>query len=167
MTQIRGDSERFPADSHISGQAGLYKLIKNVAGINSTVNKLYKETTRFNYSMPAKDIFCFDDSNSCGEYFSLDLEIWEELSYSIDEQKRINVGRPHAEKDVRLFTQTEENGEFKTVDSIIMFNRSGWAELRRVRGENRGLPLVVNRNGTIWLGDRAEFNNIKIFIRRG
>lgn len=133
---------------------------------NATVSKLYKQTTHYNsLGMAKKDIFCFDDSNAYGEYFSLDLNLWEELDFSIDEHKRINVSRQHAGKEVRLFIQTSE-GEFKTVDNLIMFSRAGWSELRRVRGENRGLPLEVNANGTIWIGDRAEPGQIKIFIRR-
>ncbi len=132
-----------------------------------TVSKVYKRTTHYNiFDMPKKDIICFDDSNAYGEYFSLDLDFWEELNYSIDEHKRINVGRQHAGKEVRLFIQTDETGEFKKIDNIIMVSRAGWSELRRVRGENRGLPLEVNANGTIWIGDRAEPGQIKIFIRR-
>lgn len=132
-----------------------------------TVSKVYKRTTRFNYSgMTKMDLFCFDDSQAYGEYFSLDLNLWEELNHSIDEHKRINVSRQHAGKEIRLFIQNNETGEFKTVDNIIMFSRAGWSELRRVRGENKGLPLEVNANGTIWIGDRAEQGNIKIFIRK-
>lgn len=151
---------------------------------NILVNKVYKATTRYNYitrynntisynhttpynnTMPQKDIFCFDDSKAEGEYFSLDLNLWEEVTYSIDEQKRINIGRLHAAKDVRLFIQIRKKGELKTVNNMIMFDRSEWAELRRVRGENRGLPLDVNQNGTIWIGDRFLNKDLKIFIRR-
>jgi hypothetical protein len=133
---------------------------------NATVSKVYKRTTRYNIlDMPKKDMFCFDDSNAYGEYFSLDLNLWEELNYSIDEHKRINVSRQHAGKEIRIFIQNNEPGEFKTVDNIIMFSRARWSELRRVRGENKGLPLEVNANGTIWIGDRAE-GTIKIFIRK-
>lgn len=131
------------------------------------VSKVYKRTTHYNnLDMPKKDIICFDDSNACGEYFSLDLDIWEELSYSVDEHKRINVGRQRSGNEVRLFIKTTEFGEFKTVDNIILFSRSGWAELRRVRGKDKGLPLEVNANGTLWIGDRAEFNKIKIFTMK-
>ena len=49
-----------------------------------------------------------------------------------------------------------------------MFSRAGWSEIRRVRGENKGLPLEVNTNGTVWIGDRARGKqNFKIFIRKG
>ena len=134
---------------------------------SGNVSKVYKRTARYNYSgMTKKDIFCFDDSSAYGEYFSLDLNLWEELNHSIDEHKRINVSRQHAGKEIRLFIQNNETGEFKTVDNIIMFSRAGWSELRRVRGESRGLPLEVNTNGTIWIGDRAEQGKIKIFTRR-
>jgi hypothetical protein len=134
---------------------------------NATVSKVYKRTTRYNIlDMPKKDIFCFDDSNAYREYFSLDLNSWEELNYSIDEHKRINVSRQHAGKEIRLFVQNNETGGFKIVDNIIMFSRAGWSELRRVRGENKGLPLEVNANGTVWIGDRAEQGKIKIFTRR-
>jgi len=133
---------------------------------NKTVKKVYKRTTRYNCSgMAKKDIFCFDDSNAYGEYFSLDLNLWEELNYTIDDHKRINVSRQHAGKEIRLFIQNGEAVDFKTVDNIIMFSRAGWAELRRVRGENRGLPLEVNANGTVWIGDRAQ-EKFKIFGRR-
>ncbi|MGI5841597.1 MAG: hypothetical protein ACOX6N_05270 [Patescibacteria group bacterium] len=115
--------------------------------------------------MAKKDIFCFDDSNAYGEYFSLDLNLWEELNYTIDDHKRINVSRQHAGKEIRLFIQNGEAVDFKTVDNIIMFSRAGWSELRRVRGENQGLPLEVNANGTVWIGDRAQ-EKIKIFGRR-
>lgn len=136
-------------------------------GKTGDVSKVYKRTTHYNnLDMHKKDIVCFDDSNACGEYFSLDLDIWEELSYSIDEHKRINVGRQRSGNEVRLFIKTSEFGEFKIVDNIILFSRSGWAELRRVRGKDKGLPLEVNANGTLWIGDRAEFNKIKIFTMK-
>uniref|UniRef100_UPI0035A1C482 hypothetical protein n=1 Tax=Clostridium sp. TaxID=1506 RepID=UPI0035A1C482 len=71
---------------------------------NKTVSKVYKRTTRYNIlDMPKKNIFCFDDSNAYGEYFSLDLNLWEELNYTIDDHKRINVSRQHAGKEIRLF----------------------------------------------------------------
>ncbi|MFA6876056.1 MAG: hypothetical protein WCQ87_05435 [Parabacteroides sp.] len=132
---------------------------------NVKTSKVYKRTTRYNsLGMAKKDIICFDDSNAYGEYFSLDLDLWKELDYSVDEHKRINVGRQHAGHEIRLFIQTNVIDEFKIVDNIIMFSRAGWSELRRVRGENRGLPLEVNENGTIWIGDRAGQGKLKIFI---
>lgn len=157
---------------------------------NRNVRKVYKRTTRYNYSgMTKKDIFCFDDSSAYGEYFSLGLEIWEELEFTIDEHKRINTGRTHAGDNVRLFIQKDfetllnellkegltreqieifynKEKEPKIIDHLISFNRRIWSELRRVRGESRGLPLEVNTNGTIWIGDRAEQGKIKIFTRR-
>lgn len=62
--------------------------------------------------------------------------------------------------------QIRKKGALKVVDNIIMFDRSEWAELRRVRGGNRGLPLDVNQNGTIWIGDRFLNKDLKIFVRR-
>lgn len=133
---------------------------------NSTVNKVYKETTRFNYSMSKKDIFCFDDSQAYGEYFSLDLTIWEEVSFSIDEHNRINVGRKNAGKEVRFFAHITEGGDIKKSDNLISFPRENYAEVRRVRGENAGLPLTVNSNGTVWAGNRFINMDLKIFTRR-
>ncbi len=134
---------------------------------NKTVKKVFKRTAHYySLDMTKKDLFCFDDSQAYGEYFSLDLDLWEELNYSLDEHKRINVSRQHAGKEIRIFIQNNETGEFKTVDNIIMFSRAEWSELRRVRGENKGLPLEVNANGTIWIGDRAEQGKMKIFTRR-
>jgi hypothetical protein len=157
-------SELSPAARSVSLTAGRGEV---QTGKNATVSKVYKRTTRYNIlDMPKKDIFCFDDSNAYREYFSLDLNSWEELNYSIDEHKRINVSRQHAGKEIRLFVQNNETGGFKIVDNIIMFSRAGWSELRRVRGENKGLPLEVNANGTVWIGDRAEQGKIKIFTRR-
>ena len=157
-------SELSPAARSVSLTAGRGEVQTEK---NATVSKVYKRTTHYNIlDMPKKDIFCFDDSNAYREYFSLDLNSWEELNYSIDEHKRINVSRQHAGKEIRLFVQNNETGEFKTVDNIIMFSRAGWSEIRRVRGENKGLPLEVNTNGTVWIGDRAEQGKIKIFTRR-
>jgi len=157
---------------------------------NATVRKVFKRTTHYNCSdMAKKDLFCFDDSQADGEYFSLGLKTWKESEFTIDEHKRINVGRTHAGENVRLFIQKdfetllnelskegltlEQIEEFynnekdpKITDCLISFNRRIWSELRRVRGESRGLPLEVNTNGTIWIGDRAEQEKIKIFERR-
>lgn len=135
---------------------------------NATVKKVYKHATRYNYSdMTKKDIFCFDDSQAYGEYFSLNLEIWEEVNFSIDEHNRINIGRKHAGKEVRFFAHITEGGEIKKSDNLISFPRENYAEIRRVRGENIGLPLTVNTNGTVWAGDRFINMDLKIFIRRG
>lgn len=158
---------------------------------NRTVRKVYKRTARYNYSgMTKKDIFCFDDSSAYGEYFSLGLEIWEELDFTIDEHKRINTGRPHAGENVRLFIKKDfetllsellneeltleeiedfykNENEPQITAKLISFNRRIWSELRRVRGESRGLPLEINTNGTIWIGDKAEKERIRIFTRRG
>lgn len=133
---------------------------------NKTVNKVFKATTRFNYSMPKKDIFCFDDSNACGEYFSLDLNVWEEIAFSIDEHNRISAGRKHAGKEVRFFAHIKDGGEIKKSDSLISFPRENYAEIRRVRGENIGLPLTVNTNGTVWAGNRFINMDMQIFTRR-
>ena len=134
--------------------------------IIKTVNKVFKATTRFNYSMPKKDIFCFDDSNACGEYFSLDLNVWEEIAFSIDEHNRISAGRKHAGKEVRFFAHIKDGGEIKKSDSLISFPRENYAEIRRVRGENIGLPLTVNTNGTVWAGNRFINMDMQIFTRR-
>jgi len=151
-------------DSEFSG-AGLlgWQLEKQK---NKTVNKVFKATTRFNYTMPKKDVFCFDDSNAYGEYFSLDLKYWEKLDYSIDEHKRINIGRKHAGKEVRFFAHIKTGGEIKKSDSLVSFPRENYAEIRRVRGENIGLPLTVSTNGTVWAGDRFINMDMQIFIRR-
>lgn len=175
MTHTHGTGECFSLVPPGSGQAGLCQLTphaqiskhmrKNRTENNLNVNKVYKAATRFSYSMPKKDIFCFDDSNSCGEYFSLDLDLWEEVTFSIDEHKRINIGRRNADKEVRLFAHIKEDGIIKTSDNLISFPRENWAEIRKVRGENLGLPLTVNTNGTIWAGDRFLDMDLKIFIR--
>lgn len=133
---------------------------------NETVNKLYKSPAQYSTGMTKREIFCFDDSNSCGEYFSLDLNTWEQLDYSLDNYKRINIGRQHASKEVRIFIQIDTKFEPKEYENLISFNRLGWVELRRIRGENRGLPFETNKNGTIWVGDRFLNSNFKIFIRR-
>lgn len=145
------------------------KIEKNKTYVNeniSTVNKVYKETTHFNFTMSKKDIFCFDDSQARGEYFSLDLGVWEEINFSIDEHNRINVGRKNAGKEVRFFAHINEGGEIKESESLISFPRENYAEIRRVRGENIGLPLTVNTNGTVWAGDRFINMDLKIFTRR-
>lgn len=135
---------------------------------SGTVSKVYKRTTRFNYSgMAKKDIFCFDDSSAYGEYFSLNLEVWEEVPFSIDEHNRINIGRKNAGKEVRFFAHITEGGKIKKSDNLISFPRENYAEIRRVRGENIGLPLTVNTNGTVWTGNRFINMDLKIFIRRG
>lgn len=168
-----------------------YKRGKTQAEKRTGVSKVFKRTTHYNsLGMTKKDLNCFDDSNAYGEYFSLDLNVWEELSFSIDEHKRINIGRPQAGEKVRLFvlkdfeTFLEEMlkesfdreeieklyNKFKEpviTDDMIGFHRRVWSDLRRVRGENRGEPLEVNANGTIWIGDRAEPGNVRIFTRRG
>ena len=168
-----------------------YRRGKTQAEKRTGVSKVFKRTTHYNsLGMTKKDLNCFDDSNAYGEYFSLDLNVWEELSFSIDEHKRINIGRSQAGEKVRLFvlkdfeTFLEEMlkesfdreeieklyNKFKEpviTDDMIGFNRRVWVDLRRVRGENRGQPLEVNANGTIWIGDRAEPGNTRIFTRRG
>jgi len=151
----------FSKNNKTSNQTG-----ENVNENNSTVNKLFKQTTRFSYSMPKKDIFCFDDSQAHGEYFSLNLDVWEEVPFSIDEHTRINVGRKNAGKEVRFFAHITEGGEIKKSDNLISFPRENYAEVRRVRGENIGLPLTVNSNGTVWAGDRFINMDLKIFTRR-
>lgn len=159
-------SESSPAGWPARSGCPTDERMENQTEKNMTVGKVFKRTAHYySLDMTKKDLFCFDDSQAYGEYFSLDLDLWEELNYSLDEHKRINVSRQHAGKEIRIFIQNNETGEFKTVDNIIMFSRAGWSELRRVRGENKGLPLVVNANGTIWIGDRAE-GTIKIFIRK-
>lgn len=178
-----------PAGRRASRRAG--RRGQSQAEKRTNVSKVYKRTTRYNsLGMTKNDLNCFDDSNACGEYFSLDLNIWEELDYSVDEHKRINVGRSRSREKIRLFILKDfetvlkemlEDGfdrkqienfynqakEPKITDELIGFNRRVWSDLRRVRGENRGQPLEVNPNGTIWIGDRAEQGNIKIFTRRG
>jgi len=161
------------------------------AGSSVKTSKVYKRTTRYNsLGMTKKDLNCYDDSNACGEYFSLDSDLWEEASFSIDEHKRINVGRSQAGENVRIFIlkdfeiflheMLDEGMTYEQIkelyndlkeptitDDLIGFNRRVWSELRRVRGENRGRPLEVNANGTIWVGDRAGQGELKIFIPRG
>lgn len=163
---------------------------KNQAEKRIGVKKVYKRTTHYNsLGMTKKDLNCFDDSTACGEYFSLDRNFWEEVNFSIDEHKRINIGRPQAGEKVRLFIlkdfETFQEDMLKEgfdreeieklyikfkepviTEDLIGFNRRVWVDLRRVRGENRGQPLEVNSNGTIWIGDRAELGNVKIFTRR-
>jgi len=163
-----------PGEGFTLLQAGICQLspkkteiAKNCSAENNwSVNKVYKEATRFSYSMPKKDIFCFDDSNAYGEYFSLDLDVWEEAAFSIDERSRLNVGRKNAGKEVRFFAHIAAGGEIKKSNGLISFPRENYAEIRRVRGENIGLPLTVNTNGTVWAGDRFVNMDLKIFIRR-
>lgn len=175
MTSHNSPGECFALIPPMPGRAGLCQLPPSMAEQKeqrrteniSTVNKVYKQTTHFNYSMSKKDVFCFDDSQACGEYFSLNLEVWEEVPFSIDEHNRINIGRKNAGKEVRFFAHITEGGKIKKSDNLISFPRENYAEIRRVRGENIGLPLTVNTNGTVWTGNRFINMDLKIFIRRG
>lgn len=112
------------------------------------------------------DLNCYNDSQSKGEYFSLDLNEWEEIHYEIFESKRLSIGRQHYKKEVRIFIQKCKSSKITIVDNFIMFDRKLWTELRRVRGDNKGFPLDINQNGTIWFGDRFEGCSMKIFVKR-
>lgn len=137
-----------------------------LTGPRTEANKLYNRTTQYTNAMHKKEIYCFDDSQSFGEYITLDLDSWEPIDYTIDNQKRINLGRSKNLKEVRVYIQRGKLGTYELESHYIHFDRKEWAELRRVRGKNRGLPLTINTNGTIWMGDRFDNSIFKIFIRK-
>jgi hypothetical protein len=111
-------------------------------------------------------MYCFNDSLAEGEYFSLDLNQWEEINYSMLGVERLNIGRQYHKKDVRIFIQLCSVGQSRMIDNFVLFDRKSWTELRRVRGDKKGYPLEINSNGAIWIGDRFNGNTFKVFIKK-
>jgi hypothetical protein len=112
-----------------------------------------------------ENIYCFDDTFASGEYFSLDLTVWKQLEYKIDAQKRLRVVRSNYDKDIRVFVMVGDKDNSITVDGFVMLDRKQWAELRKIRGEERGLPLEVGSNGSVWVGEQYSDKNFMIFVR--
>jgi hypothetical protein len=111
-------------------------------------------------------IDCFNDSLAIGEYFSLDLSEWEEISCSMIDEEWLNIGRKYENKGIRVFIKSCPSGLFKVVDNFVMFDRKAWSELRRVRGTKKGLPLEICSNGAIWIGKRFNGNYFKVFVKK-
>jgi len=130
------------------------------------VPNVYKRSTQYDTRMSKKEIYCFDDSQSLGEFLTLDTNLWEQIDYTFDDQKRINIGRPQYLKCIRVYIQRGERGTSHEISNYILLDRKEWAELRRVRGKTKGLPLDINNNGTLWIGDRFGTCNFKIFVRK-
>lgn len=85
-------------------QKNSVKTLKN----RLTVTKVLKRTTQYNYSMQRSEVFCFDDSNAEGEYFSLLKNTWEEIEFTSDDYKRINIGRSNAGENIRVFIKISD-----------------------------------------------------------
>jgi hypothetical protein len=105
------------------------------------------------------EIHCYDDSESFGEYFSLDNSVWKQIDWKVADEKRIRIGRPFYKKDVRVFIQKNKKATIKTLNEFTMLPRGDYRELRKQRGEEKGLPLEVGSNGTIVVTDKfIQFN---------
>jgi hypothetical protein len=109
---------------------------------------------------------CFNDSLAIGEYFTLDLDEWEEISCSMIDEEWLYIGRKYDHKGVRVFIKSCPEGVFKNIDNFIMFDRKAWSELRRVRGTKKGLPLEICSNGAIWVGKRFNSDCFKVFVKK-
>lgn len=112
-----------------------------------------------------ENVYCFDDSNAEGEYSSLSSSIWKRIEHTVS-HKRINVGVDYLSKSVRVFVQKSKDvGEVKITDDEYKFDKKHWVELRMVRGESLGLPLEVQDNGTIWVGEKYSRSNLEVFAK--
>jgi hypothetical protein len=108
----------------------------------------------------------FDDSEADGEYFSLDLNTWEEIVNHRVDSNRIGIGRAYGLKDVKVFVLLGNEENTKRCEEYILFNRKDWIELRKSRGEDKHKNLTITIEGTIWIGDEYDGYKIKTYIKR-
>ena len=110
-------------------------------------------------------IVTYDDSEADGEYYTLD-ESWTEIPNYRSDKYRLGVGLQYAYTEVRLFAGINENSSIKILENKYqLFDRKDWIELRRKRGNNKYKPLSVDKNGTIWIGDKQYGASYRVFIK--
>lgn len=114
-----------------------------------------------------KRIVKYDDSKADGEYFTLDLETWNEIESHVIDENRIGVGRNNGLKESRIFIQIGNQGITKTCDKYLMFCRRDWIELRKARGDDRYQPMQISKNGTVWVGESYILCKLRVFIKSG
>jgi hypothetical protein len=103
-----------------------------------------------------------------GEYTTIDLNKFEKINYHVDKQKRINVGRQNALKYVKIFINISGDSNTKALysNNFLMFPSNQYTRLRKVRGKEKGYDIKVNKNGTLWLGERFQRCSFEIYTRR-
>jgi hypothetical protein len=112
------------------------------------------------------NIVVFDDSNASGEFFTLD-DSWIEIPSYKSGDNRLGVHRKNAYKQVRLFVALNDDAKVIILENnYMLFDRKNWMELRKIRGKDKFKPLTVDKNGTIWIGDKYNGANFRIYIKR-
>lgn len=134
----------------------------NVENINKAAQQYHILGDKLN-----KRIVKYDDSKADGEYFTLDLETWNEIESHVIDENRIGVGRNNGLKDSRIFIQIGKQGITKTCDKYLMFCRRDWIELRKARGDDKYQPMQISKNGTVWVGESYIPCKLRVFIKSG
>jgi hypothetical protein len=112
------------------------------------------------------EIYCFRDTESKGEYFSLDLSIWWRVDHTISDKNRIRIGGQYYQKDIRVFINKKGFGKIEKLGNFVMFSRKDFSELRKTKGREKGLPLEVQDNGAVWVSEKFADKNLIVFTRR-
>lgn len=105
-----------------------------------------------------------EDENETGEYYALNSKLWKliETDAKTDERGRIHLNREFVGREPRVFV-SEESQELETCKKFVIFSKSKWSEVRRVRGKEAGEPLEIQTNGDIWTGHKDKF--VKVFVK--
>jgi hypothetical protein len=112
------------------------------------------------------NIVVLDDSEASDEYYTLGPS-WVEIPSYRSGELRLGIHRKNAYKTVRLFAALTGDATIKILENnYISFDRKKWMELRQKRGKDKFKPLSVDKNGTIWIGDKYNGTNFRVFIKR-
>jgi hypothetical protein len=113
-------------------------------------------------------VIYINDCVTDDEYYTIDINKFEEINYHVDNQKRINVGRQNALKYVKIFINISGDSNTKALysNNFLMFPSNQYTRLRKVRGKDKGFDIKVNKNGTLWLGKRFQGCSFEIYTRR-
>jgi hypothetical protein len=112
-----------------------------------------------------KQVVTYDDSEATGEFYTLD-DSWVEIPNYKSDKYRLGVGSKYSNTKVRLFVCINTNCNIKIVENkYLLFDRNDWIELRCKRGDNKYKPLSVDKNGTIWIGEKQHGTSYRVYIK--
>lgn len=108
-----------------------------------------------------------DSENRDGIVFGVDTNIWTEPFKHLftNELGWFHLHSAYYRNRILVFAAKNDNKESVIpCGDYLLFPQNDWYEVTRVKGKNKGKPLEVYKNGSVWTSSPEKF--IRVFVKK-
>lgn len=108
-----------------------------------------------------------DSENRDGIVLGVDTNIWTEpyINLRTSESGWFHLYHGLVGSSILVFAaKNDKKTNTITCGDYLLFPQNDWFEVRRVKGDQKGKPLEVYKNGSVWTSSPNTF--VRVFVRK-